>query len=119
MQFDNNVPIYIQIIEELKIDIISGNIESGERLLSVRELAMKLKVNPNTMQRALSALEEMGLIYTERTNGKFVTKDKLLIEKYRKEYAEELTKKYLENMRKIGFDKALAADCITKFEGDV
>ena len=119
MQFDNNVPIYIQIIEELKIDIISGNIESGERLFSVRELAMKLKVNPNTMQRALSALEEMGLIYTERTNGKFVTEDKLLIEKYRKEYAEELTKKYLENMRKIGFDKISAADCITKFEGDV
>lgn len=118
MQFDNNVPIYIQIMEELEIDIISGNIACGERLLSVRELAINLKVNPNTIQRALASLEEKGLIYTERTNGKFVTKDKALIEKYRTEYAEKITRKYLENMRKIGFEREYAINFIIKFEGD-
>ena len=77
--FDNNIPIYIQIVEKLKIQIISGEYAPGERLLSVRDLATSLKVNPNTLQRALQELEDAGLIFTERTNGKFVTSDKALI----------------------------------------
>ncbi len=104
--FDNNIPIYIQLLEQIKIHIISGRLKSGERLPSVRELAMQLKVNPNTLQRALQDLEEIGLIYTERTNGKFVTQDNALIEKYKKEYAYELSVKYFENMKNIGFDRA-------------
>ena len=79
--FDNDRPIYIQLVEMLKVEIISGKLKLGERLLSVRELAMKARVNPNTMQKALVELENCGLIYTERTNGKFVTQDNKLIEK--------------------------------------
>ena len=78
--FDNNIPIYIQLLEYLKIYLISGVFKSGEKLPSVREFATTFKVNPNTMQKALSELESMKLIYTERTNGKYVTKDTKLIE---------------------------------------
>ena len=77
--FDNERPIYIQLVEMLKIEIISGRIKSGEKLPSVRDFAMKAKVNPNTMQKALSELERENLIYTERTNGKYVTDDNNLI----------------------------------------
>ena len=65
----------------IKVDIISGQLKSGERLPSVRDLALQNKVNPNTMQKALVELEDEGLVYTERTNGKFVTENKELIEK--------------------------------------
>ncbi len=104
-EFDNNTPIYIQIVEQVKIDIISGKLTAGERLPSVRDLAFKIKVNPNTMQKALSELEEIGLIYTERTNGKFVTEDTELIGKYKKQYADALSKKYIASMKGIGFSE--------------
>ena len=104
-KFDNNIPIYIQLVEQLKIYIISGKILPGDRLPSVRDLALDSKVNPNTMQKALTELEEQKLIYTERTNGKYITEDKDLIEKIRKNYANELTKKYLSNMLDIGINK--------------
>ena len=106
-EFDNNIPIYIQLVENLKKYIISGKIKTGERLPSVRELAMQNKVNPNTMQRALSELENIGLIFTERTNGKFVTTDQSIIDKYKKEYAYEITIKFLNEMNSIGFDENL------------
>ena len=83
--FDNDRPIYVQLVEKLRIEIISGKLKSGERLPSVRELALTVRVNPNTMQIALVELENEGLIYTERTNGKFVTKNEELIEKVKKE----------------------------------
>ena len=103
--FDNDRPIYIQLVEQLEIYIISGKIESGEKLPSVRDLALKTKVNPNTMQKALSELEDLKLIYTERTNGKYVTKDKKLLNKFKEKYAKEKTKKYLNEMKELGFMK--------------
>lgn len=101
-KFDNNIPIYLQLVEQVKEDIISDKISAGERLPSVRDLALQLKVNPNTVQKALVELENTGLVFTERTNGKFVTEDKLLIEKYKQEYANITTQKYIETMQKIG-----------------
>ena len=83
--FDNERPIYIQLVEMIRIDIVSGKFEKGQRLPSVRELALMMKVNPNTMQKALAELEDEKLIYTERTNGKYVTEDEKLIEKVKKE----------------------------------
>lgn len=104
--FDNNIPIYIQLLEYIKIYIISGTFKCGEKLPSVRDFAIIFKVNPNTMQKALIELEEQGLIYTERTNGKYVTKDEKIIEKLKDEYALTLAKSYLEGMKRIGFSKA-------------
>ena len=117
-EFDNNIPIYLQLVEQLKIYIISGKMSPGERLPSVRELALKTKVNPNTVQKALAELEDLKLVYTERTNGKFVTMDQKLISKYKKEYAYELSKKYFLGMESIGFDKAEAIKYLKDLGGD-
>ncbi len=103
--FSGNIPIYLQIVNKIKIQIISGELKPGERLLSVRDLALTLQVNPNTVQKALSELEETLLIYTQRTNGKFVTEDKKLIEKYKNEFAENLTREYILNMNRLGLNK--------------
>ena len=87
--FDNERPIYVQLVEKIRLEIISGRLKSGERLPSVRELALTARVNPNTMQKALAELEDEGLVYTERTNGKFVTENVELIEKIKNELAKE------------------------------
>ncbi len=107
--FDNDRPIYVQLVEKLRIEIISGKLKVGERLPSVRELALTTRVNPNTMQKALVELENEGLIYTERTNGKFVTKNEELIEKIKKELAKEKVNNYLNDMNNIGisYEEAL------------
>ena len=117
-EFDNNIPIYIQLVEQFKIYIISGKINSGERLPSVRELALQTKVNPNTMQKALVELEELKLVFTERTNGKFVTNDRKIIEKYREEYAYELSKKYFASMEGIGFNISEIIEYLKDLGGD-
>ena len=117
-EFNNNIPIYIQLVEQLKIYIISGKLEAGERLPSVRDLAFKTKVNPNTMQKALSELEELGLIFTERTNGKFVTEDRELIGKFKKEYAKEIAENYFSCMQSIGFNSLDAVEFLEKFGGN-
>lgn len=104
--FDNNIPIYIQLLEYMKIYLISGVFKCGEKLPSVREFATTFKVNPNTMQKALAELESMKLIFTERTNGKYVTKDSKLIEKLKDEYAITLAKSYFQGMKRIGLGKA-------------
>lgn len=106
--FENDRPIYIQLVEQLKLFIISGVFSPGTRIPSVRDLAMQSKVNPNTMQKALSELEELNLIYTERTNGKFVTKDIDLIQKYRDDFAKEQVAMYLKEMSKLGVTKEKA-----------
>ena len=64
MNFDNNIPIYLQLVNEIKLYIISGRLKPGDRLLSVREFALHFKVNPNTICKALSILENEKLIYT-------------------------------------------------------
>ena len=100
--FSNETPIYLQIVEKIKILIISGQILPGDRLLSVRDLALEMKVNPNTMQKALVELENEGLVYTERTNGKFVTENKELNNKTKKKLAKEKIDNYLNDMKSIG-----------------
>jgi len=107
--FDNERPIYVQLVEKIRLEIISGRLKSGERLLSVRELALTARVNPNTMQKALVELEDEGLVYTERTNGKFVTENAELIEKIKNELAKEKVNNYLNDMKNIGitYEEAL------------
>ena len=112
--FDNNIPIYIQLLEYIKIYLISGVFKCGEKLPSVREFSAMFKVTPNTMQKSLAELEQENLIYTERTYGKYVTKDRKLIEKLKDEYACSLAKSYFEGMKKIGLGKA---DSIKYLEG--
>ena len=112
--FDNNIPIYIQLLDYLKIYLISGVFKAGDKLPSVRDFATTFKVNPNTMQKALTELEDMNLIYTERTNGKYVTNDAKLIESLKDEYAITLAQSYFKGMRRIGLG---TADSIKYLEG--
>lgn len=96
-------PIYAQLMEKIRTDIVSGWYEPGERLASVRELAVEAAVNPNTMQKALSELERSGLIYSQRTSGRFITEDKDMIQNIRKSMAEEEIRAFFEKMRRLGF----------------
>ena len=113
--FDNDRPIYIQLVEQLKEYIVAGKIRAGEKLPSVRELAIQIKVNPNTVQKALVEIENQKLIYTERTNGKFVTENQELIENIKKELANQKVQKYFQDMYKLGIDKE---DAITYLQGN-
>ena len=115
--FDNERPIYIQLVEMIRIDIVSGKFKKGQKLPSVRELALMMKVNPNTMQKALVELEDEKLIYTERTNGKYVTEDEKLIEKIKKQLAQEKVDNYLNSMKKIGISYELAIKYLQELGG--
>ena len=114
--FDNDRPIYIQLVEQLKIAIVSGKYPPGERLPSVRDLAIEIKANPNTVQRAFAELEQTGLVYTQRTNGKFVTEDKKLLQKVKQELATQSFKQFQENMQKLGFTKQEIKEYLIKQE---
>ena len=114
--FDNNTPIYLQLVASLKKDIISERILPGSKLPSVRDLALILRVNPNTIQKALTELEDLKLIYTERTNGKYLTKDVALISKYREEYANSLSKEYLLQMKDLNLSKEEIIEYINKIK---
>lgn len=104
-EFDNDRPIYVQLVENLKLAIITDVYKKGERMPSVRDLAMETKVNPNTMQKALSELETSGLVVAQRTSGRFVTESDTLIEECKNAFATQQTKKYLMSMRKLGLSK--------------
>lgn len=101
-EFDNQRPIYTQLLEGLELRILAGAYPPGSRLPSVRDLAAEAAVNPNTMQRALSELERSGLVNTQRTSGRFVTEDAECIRSLRKEIAQEKLEHFLSEMRRLG-----------------
>jgi len=103
--YTNDKPIYLQLMDFFKAQIISGELKEGSRLDSVRDLAIMAKVNPNTMQKALSELEREGLVRTERTSGRFITDDKDRIKEMKKNIAESEIKAFLEKMAAMGFEK--------------
>lgn len=102
-KIDNNKPVYIQLVEQLKVKIISGEIELDSKLDSVRSLAADAMVNPNTMQKALAELEREGFVYSKRTSGRFVTDNKELIENERKNLVKENVKKTLDTLINLGY----------------
>jgi len=102
---DSDRPIFIQILERVRIDIISGKYQPGEKLPSVRELAAEAAVNPNTMQRAFAELERTGLVYSKRTSGRFITEDQEMIETLKAEIAKEKIRLFLESMQQLGYGK--------------
>ncbi len=104
-QFTNGAPIYAQLIHQIKQGIVSGIFPPGERLPSVRDLAMEAGVNPNTMQRALAELERDGLVYTQRTAGRFVTEDEEMIETAKRSLAETQIQAFLTAMTRLGYQK--------------
>lgn len=96
-------PIWLQLTEEIRLRIVAGEYRAGERLPSVRELAAEAAVNPNTMQKALTELERTGLVYSQRTSGRFITEDEGMIREMRRQLAEEQTAVFLAKMADLGF----------------
>lgn len=103
---DSERTVYLQLMDHIKQRILSGEYKPGDKMPSVRELALEAEVNPNTMQRALSELERLGFLYTQRTNGRFVTEDAELIASARKELADAETEKFLKMLASYGIDQA-------------
>lgn len=105
-QFDNERPIYSQLIDILKLKIVSGEYKPGERLPSVRDISSEAGVNPNTMQRAMQELENQNLVLTQRTAGRFVTEDKERVEMTREELAEGHIQSFVKLMEQLGYSKS-------------
>ena len=103
--FRNDLPIYSQLVEQIKLGIVSGEFSPGQRLASVRDMAMEAGVNPNTMQRALQELEREGMVFSQRTAGRFVTEDSTVIANVKKAFAEEQIQGFLEAMNKLGYSR--------------
>ena len=104
-ELNEDRPIYAQLIEQIQRQIISGAYQPGERLPSVRDLAAQAAVNPNTMQRALSELERSGLLFTQRTSGRYITQDQALIQAAKQALAQQEAETFLRRMAALGLDR--------------
>ena len=102
---DNDRPIYLQLMERIQQDIVSGVYKAGDKLPSVRELAIDAAVNPNTMQKALSELERDGLVHSRRTSGRFITEDETMLKNLRDELASRHIQDFMEKMKQLGFQE--------------
>ena len=98
------LPIYRQIIDDFELKIASGRLEPGEKIDSIRSLALQFQVNPNTIQKALSELERDGYIYTDRTNGKFVSEDVTLIKQLKNTLMKNISTEFIVGVKQFGFD---------------
>ncbi len=107
-------PIYAQLVEQIQRMIVTGVFPAGSRLPSVRELAVEAAVNPNTMQRALARLEEDGLLYTQRTSGRYVTEETNRIMQAKEAMAGELIRQFIGNMEKLGYTREQAMELIKR-----
>ena len=96
-------PVYLQLIEQLELAIVVGEYPPGEKIPGVRDLAAQAQVNPNTMQRALAELERDGLLYSQRTAGRFVTDQSDRITQKRKELAMQQIRIFLSSMKEMGY----------------
>lgn len=104
-ELDADRPIYAQLVERIRMQIVSGYYQPGGKLPSVRELAATAAVNPNTMQKAFVELERTGLIITQRTNGRNVTEDEELIAGVKQGMAREHMEVFFSKMKELGFTK--------------
>ena len=109
-------PIYAQLVDQIQRMIVTGIFPAGSRLPSVRELAAEAAVNPNTMQRALVKLEEDGLLYTQRTSGRYVTEETERIMEVKRALAEELIQQFVENMNRLGYTREQSVEILKKEE---
>ena len=117
-QISNDAPVYAQLIEQIQVGIVSGVFAPGERLPSVRDLATEAGVNPNTMQRALAELEHTGLVYTQRTTGRFVAEDAAVVDSAKQELAHQQIGAFLHRMERMGYDREQTAQLVRSWEED-
>lgn len=111
-ELNSNQPIYVQLIDHVKLDIITGKYNPGDKLPSVRELAGDAAVNPNTMQKALSELERSGLVFAHRTSGRFITEDQALITNMKKDLARLQVSDFVNKMRRLNLTTEEIVDLV-------
>ena len=117
-QLRGDRPIYQQLVEILTEQIVSGQLAAGDKVPAVRELAAQAGANPNTMQRALTDMEREGLMYTNRTSGRYVTEDKEMIEKIREQIASDRIAEFLAGMSQLGFSEQEVYRLLEKRQGE-
>lgn len=115
-KFSSDRAIYLQIVEQIKLFIVSGYFAKGNKIASVRELAANAGVNPNTMQKALTELEREGLLYSNRTSGRFITDNSELIAYAKREFANEKVADFLLSMKKLGYTKQESVQLIENYD---
>lgn len=122
MEYDNNIPIYLQVTNQIKKDMIQGKLPMGEKLPSTRELAVQYQINPNTAVRVYKEMEQQKMCFTKRGLGTFVTEDPAVLSEMRTSMAEELLNGFVQEMKELGFSKEeLITDILARFdkeEGD-
>lgn len=111
---DDTRPIYLQLEDQIKARIIAGVYRPGEKLPSVRELAAEAAVNPNTMQKALTELERSGLVFAQRTSGRFITEDTQIMKNLKEQLAKEQIEQFLSSMEQLGFRKEEILSLLTR-----
>ena len=111
-------PIYVQLMERITRLIVSGAYAPGEKLPAVRDLASEAAVNPNTLQKALAELERDGLVYAQRTAGRFVTEDAARIKKAKDELAEGQITAFFAGMAALGLSRGEALGLIESKTGE-
>lgn len=114
MEFKSNIPIYIQVVDDIKKQIVNGTINPGDKLLSTRELASTYTINPNTSMRVYSELEAEGITFTRRGLGTFVSEDSNLVKRLKDEMADSLINQFIEEIKAIGYTKDDLIEIISK-----
>ena len=118
-ELDRNAPMFLQIFDRLKKDIISAKYPPNAQIPTVRQLACDMSVNPNTVQKALQILEDEGLVVTRATLGKFVTSDTTRIERVKQQLQNETLVSWLNEMHEIGISTERILEFIKNEGGNV
>ena len=117
MDFDNSLPIYIQIMDLIKRRIVLNELGAGEKLPSVRDIAQELKVNPNTIQRSYSELEREEIVYTQRGLGTFITEDTKRIRDLKSNLGTRIVEKFITDMNSLGYGRDEIIELISNMNG--
>lgn len=114
---DLSHPLYEQVLQQMRSAIVRGEIALGEKIPSVREMAMALKINPNTVMHAYKEMERDGLTETRRGQGTFITASKERVEAFRSQLAQQALNEFLETMRNFGYSLADIQRILTEQQG--
>lgn len=117
MEYNTSQPIYLQVADAIRREIVTGKLQPGDKLPSVRDLAILYTINPNTVSRVYKELEMDEVCFTRRGMGTFVTEDEKKVQMMKEEMAEKLVSEFLEGMKQLGFTRQEAIDALEKENG--
>lgn len=115
MEFKSNIPIYLQVIQDIERKIITGEIELGSKLPSSRELALQYQVNPNTAARIYNEMELMQLSFTKRGIGTFVTEDESRVSRMKHDLLSQKISDFAEDIKKLGIGAEEAIEMLKEY----